>query len=302
MYRKPEMPRGKGALVTFRNYTDPVEAQIARARLSAEGIEAHVLGEGLHNVIMPGSISGIRLQVAEGDVVRVEEILRERPGEGARDDGEGGGVVRCPRCELAYCFHEKMRTEGNSAGTAIIFLAAVIMVFVPKRWHCHRCGHVWSDPKEGPAEMTKLEAGDPHPVFRLRRTHAGMGLFLGLVAGGFTGMIAASLPRDLRWIGPIAFCVAPLLGWIAGRVWRYDLCSDPACRTPLAADREDCPRCGGAIAGVVRSADQHYAAAADFRRDLKALRAKDAAPRLKKKKKAAAALPQSAAPRDGREL
>jgi hypothetical protein len=38
---------------------------------------------------------------------------------------------------------------------------------------------------------------------------------------------------------------------------------------------------------VVRSADEHYAAAADFRRELAALRAKDARPRPKKKKKPA---------------
>src|SRR5580692_5578722 len=103
---------GTGELVTFRTYLDPVEAQLARGRLDAEGIQAHVLDEGLHNVIMPGSVSGIRLQVAEGDLQRTEEILREHPWESARDDGEGRGVVRCPRCELAYCFHERLNVEG----------------------------------------------------------------------------------------------------------------------------------------------------------------------------------------------
>jgi hypothetical protein len=281
----PERPRGTGELVTFRTYIDPMEAQLARARLSSEGIDARVLDEGLHNVIMPGSVTGIRLQVPEADLARAEELLRERPGEGARDDGEGSAVVRCPRCELAYCFHERMRVEGSSAATALMFFAAPLMLFVPRRWHCHKCGHVWNDPKEGPADMTKLEAGDPRPVFRLRRAHAGMGLFLGLMAGFFATMVAASLPQDMRWIGLLALLAAPLLGWVVGRAQIYDLCSEPACRTRLSADREDCPRCGGEIAGVVRSADEHYAAAADFRRELAALRAKDAGPRPKKKKK-----------------
>ena len=40
----------RGELVTFRTYLDPVEAQLARGRLDAEGIEAYVLDEGLHNL------------------------------------------------------------------------------------------------------------------------------------------------------------------------------------------------------------------------------------------------------------
>lgn len=279
---------GTGGLVTYRTYPDPVQAQIARARLAAEGIAAHVLDEGIHNVIMPGSPTGIRLQVPEGDLPRVEEILRERPDESARDDGEGRGVVRCPRCELAYCFHERMNVEGHSAALAFSFLVSVFMLFVPKRWHCHKCGHAWDDPKEGPAEMTKLGPDDPRPVFRLRRTHAGMGVFLGLVVGGLLAMIGGSaLPKDMRSLAPLSFVVLPLVGWAVGRSLRYDLCSDPSCRAPLAPGREECPRCDGEIAGVVRSAEDHYAAAADFRRELAALRAKDAAPKKKKKKPAA---------------
>ena len=271
---------GTGELVTLRTYLDPVEAQIARGRLGAEGIEAHVLDEGLHNVIMPGSVSGIRIWVREGNLVRAEEILREHPWESARDDGEGSGVVRCPRCELAYCFHERMNIEGNSAATALSFLAAIFMVASPKRWHCHKCGHVWDDPKEGPAEMTKLGPDNPRPVFRLRRAHAGMGLFLGVPGGVFAVFVAAFvafavLGRAPGFLALPVFLSGPILGWLIGRAWTYDLCSEPGCRAPLAPDREDCPRCAGEIAGVIHAADQHYAASADFRRELAALRAKE---------------------------
>jgi Putative prokaryotic signal transducing protein len=283
---------GTGELVLLRTYTDPVEAQIARGRLDAEGISAHVFDEGLHNVIATAAIKGVRLHVPQGDVARAEEILRERPWEGDRDDGEGAGVVRCPRCELAYCFHERMNIEGNSGAIALSFFAAIFMSLAPKRWHCHRCGHVWDDPKEGPAEMTKLGADDPRPVFRLRRSHAGMGLFLGIMGGFAASAVAAAAAKSagpwLGIVGLVALAGVPLVGWLVGRAWTYDLCSDPACRTPLAPDREGCPRCEGQIAGVIRAADQHFAASADFRRELAALGAKDAAPRKKKTKKAAA--------------
>ena len=50
----------------------------------------------------------------------------------------------------------------------------------------------------------------------------------------------------------------------------------------LPPGREDCPRCNGAIAGVVLSAGEHYAAAADFRRELRALGERDEKRRMKK--------------------
>jgi hypothetical protein len=283
---KTDAPSGTGELVTFRRYLDPVQAQMDRARLSAEGIEAHVIEAASYNPMLSGAAGGTQLQVREGDLRRVEALLQDGPAEQPRDDGEEAGVVRCPRCELAYCFHERLRLEGSSAATALAFLAAPFMVLLPKRWHCHKCGHVWDDPKEGPAEMTKLDADDPRPVFRLRRRHAGMGVFLGVMTGFFAMLIAPSaLPRDLAWLGFVGFCATTGLGYAIGRSWFYDLCSEPSCRAQLTPDREDCPRCKGALAGVIRSAEEHYAAAADFRRDLAALSKRDA-PRKKKKKKA----------------
>ena len=43
--------------------------------------------------------------------------------------------------------------------------------------------------------MTPVESGDPRPVFRLGRAHAGMGLFL----GGIVGLLGAFVST---WLGP----------------------------------------------------------------------------------------------------
>jgi hypothetical protein len=282
---RPTAPSGTGELVTFRSYLDPMQAKLDAARLTGEGIETHIFDEGLHNVIVPGTVSGVRLQVRAGDLERATTLIDDQPIERPRDDGEGAGVIRCPRCELAYCFHERMQLEGSSAATAIAFIAAPFMMLLPKRWHCHKCGHVWDDPKEGPAEMTQLEEGDPHPVFRLRRSHGGMGLFLGLIAGFLGSVIATGLSRDIgAIIGTVCLFGGPILGVLIGRSLTYDLCSEPSCRTRLPSDREDCPRCKGEIGGVIRSAESHYAAAADFRRELAAVRAQDRARKLEKKR------------------
>ncbi|WP_437521837.1 hypothetical protein WME79_29945 [Sorangium sp. So ce726] len=284
---KLDAASGTGKLITVRRYLDPVAAQMDRTLLSANGIESHVFEAASYNPLLSGAAGGTQLQVREGDLRRVEGLLEVHPGEAASNDDEEIAGVRCPRCELAYCFHERLRLEGSSAATALAILATPLLLFLPRRWHCHKCGHVWDDPKEGPAAMTKLEEGDPRPVFRLRRAHSGMGLFLGLLAG-FCGaiLVPAALPRGAGGLLAATLLFgAPLIGWAVGYLWQYDLCSEPGCRTALTSDRSACPRCSGAIAGVVRSADEHYAAAADFRRELSALRAADQAREGEKKRR-----------------
>ena len=84
------------------------------------------------------------------------------------------------------------------------------------------------------------------------------------------------------------------LGFQIGRSLGHEVCSEPGCRTRLARDQDECPRCRGSIAGTVASVEEHYVAAAEVRRELAALHARElAAP--KKKKKARPALKDGAA-------
>jgi hypothetical protein len=286
LYRSPATPPGDGRLVTVRRYLDPLAAQLARTHLSAEGIHAYVIEAASFNPLLTGAAGGVQLQVSERDVERVEAILEaSAPGAStAIDDEEGPGAVRCPECELAYCFHQRPRVRTSSLLSLAVLVAIPAVIFGPKRWHCHKCGHVWDDPKEGPAEITRLEPGDPRPVFRLRRAHGGMGLFIGLSAGFLGGVVAGP------GLGLAVALGAILVGWLVGRSLRYDVCSEPECRAPLPSDAEDCARCKGSVAGVIRGAEKHFSAAADFRRELAALR-----PKPKKKGKASARNKASAA-------
>ena len=63
---------------TVASYLDPVEAQIARGLLAAEGIDAHVGDEHLAiaNWEWRLAIGGTRLRVAAGDACRARAILR----------------------------------------------------------------------------------------------------------------------------------------------------------------------------------------------------------------------------------
>jgi hypothetical protein len=83
-------------------------------------------------------------------------------------------------------------------------------------------------------------------------------------------------------LGGVALLGAAFVGWAIGHAIAADVCSEPKCRTPLVPGVETCPGCKGSVAGRVRSAAEHWAAAADFRRELAALHAKDEAKAAKK--------------------
>ena len=281
--------------VTIAKYLDVTEAQLAKVRLGGEDIEAFVIEGAGFNPLLTGAVGGVQLQVRERDIDRARAILAETLPE-VDDDPEpapgGERVVRCPRCELEYCYHERARAPGQALGPLIMLAQAFTSSVTPKRWRCRKCEHVWDDADEGPARMTRLEPGDPRPVFRLRRGRGGTGLFLGLMAGFLGTVIVASLvgriSDDSRVIAMFAFGLlffgTPILGWRIGKAARADVCSVPTCRTPLPHEIEECPGCKGTIAGTITSAPEHFSAAADVRRELAASRQVEL-PRKKKKKK-----------------
>lgn len=62
------------ALVCIDTLFSPVEAEIARARLEAAGIEAVLFDAGIASLIGPG-VSGIRLMVVDSDELRARAAL-----------------------------------------------------------------------------------------------------------------------------------------------------------------------------------------------------------------------------------
>jgi hypothetical protein len=93
-----------------------------------------------------------------------------------------------------------------------------------------------------------------------------MGLLVGAGVGAFAAAAIGSRLAGLA--GLVAFVACSALGWRVGRNLTREVCSAPDCREPLGPDFETCPRCGGAIAGVIHRAADHYSEAASFRREL----------------------------------
>ena len=83
--------------VVLRTYDNPMEANLAKARLEEAGIMSVVAGENV-TMVLPSlntNTSGIRLSVDESDYVRAGEILAE---EIIQNDDSEFWKIKCQHC------------------------------------------------------------------------------------------------------------------------------------------------------------------------------------------------------------
>lgn len=302
-YRAPPRQEGDHVLVTVASYSTAVEAEMARALLQDRGITAFARESAGFNPLVNIAAGGAIVEVRSYDEPQARALLEHVARTSTTDDNDsdGDGEVRCPRCELTYCFHE---TSLRSASSGAMFVGPLIAVLLlpfgltGKRWRCHKCLHVWDDPSQGPARMTPLDPDDPRPVFRLRRHRAGTGLLLGsllmMLFWAGVGAVHPPLSVALLLFG-LGFGL-PLAGYKIGRRTITDLCSAPSCRAVLPRGAEDCPLCKGAVVGVIDAAHKHFSEAAAFRRELAASKTEDRRTLPKRLKKKRRALPAAAKP------
>ncbi|MBL8743106.1 MAG: hypothetical protein JNK04_18480 [Myxococcales bacterium] len=252
-------------LVEVGRYPDRVAADLASAHLGAHGVRAFVLESASFNPALSDASGGVRLTVAAPEAELARQLLGGLS-ELSNDDVDEAesDVVRCPRCELEYAFFERPRVWLGAPGrmwTLAEVMLALLFGIGKKRWRCHKCGHVWDDPDAGPRQRTLLPAGEPRPVFRLRRRSSGAGAFIGLMFGVFAAIVLKGHAFVLSSLGVLA-------GALFGRAFTHDVCSEPSCRTDLLPDTGVCPKCHGHVAGRVHAGPEHYAASAAYRRAL----------------------------------
>jgi hypothetical protein len=106
-YISPDVARQEAGVrfKTFRKLP-AFEANLAAAKLQAAGVECFIADQNL-SAVHPLLFAGVRLQVAEADFERAEEILRTPVSLSADDleDGDAAGddeyveeTYRCPKC------------------------------------------------------------------------------------------------------------------------------------------------------------------------------------------------------------
>jgi ribosomal protein L37AE/L43A len=131
-------------LQVVETFTNPWEAELARARLEGEGIVAVVVD--LHVIgidwMLSSAIGGVKLKVPVEDVERAKELLgKEAPLSELRlVTAEDRNEPRCPACRSEDIYRRIWSRHGFFLGT--IFLGFPLPI-LHRRWTCRNCGAVW---------------------------------------------------------------------------------------------------------------------------------------------------------------
>jgi len=160
---RPSQPEDPGRLVRIRTFRDLPQGELARTRLVAEGLAAHLADEfmvGL-NWLWSQAVGGVSVLVAEADARdavatleedRTEDLLAAL-GLGKQD------LESCPGCgavEVAY----RSRRIGLAAWFGLLFTPAPylqpllfwlwvgvgVWILLRPRWRCRECGKTFREP------------------------------------------------------------------------------------------------------------------------------------------------------------
>ena len=251
------------SFVTVKTFSRPLDAQLALARLDAEGIDALIPDEQVATIdpLVLDALGGVRLQVRVADLERATAVLSMPLEDPVDDELEPG--PRCPRCDSVYVSPE---WTGMQLLLAVPLLGLPLS-FMKKPLHCKKCEHVFPAPEldpDRPPPSSPFRMKPPparrqgRPIFRLRRSHAGLGGFAGLVVGVLLGLVLGGAAATA------AVILLPLAGWAIGHALGHDVCSDPQCRAPLPGGERACAGCTGKIEGRIDRAAEHSSAKAEW--------------------------------------
>jgi ribosomal protein S27AE len=126
-------------MLTVATFSKPEDAHMLRLRLEAGGVPAYIQDENMVQTdwLYSNAIGGVRVQIAEDDVDRAKEILRD-PGVLA----EHAVMPACPKCGST-------ETAPDELPRRVSFLSMILTGFpflVSKtRWKCGKCHHPWNE-------------------------------------------------------------------------------------------------------------------------------------------------------------
>jgi hypothetical protein len=117
---------------TVATFTESYKAHLAKGRLEAEGISSIVVSGQLE-------FGGGKVQVAEADFERAEQILKEdytREIDALDQEGLRGSCPKCGSVSILYGPDSESRPTRS-------FLSDIVRFFQRKKWKCVSCGAKW---------------------------------------------------------------------------------------------------------------------------------------------------------------
>jgi Putative prokaryotic signal transducing protein len=135
------------------SFNAPWEAELARARLEAEGVEA-VLGDDnlIHmDWFVAQAVGGVKVLVRPEELARAAEILRadhSLPEVGLAEAEDSSDPPRCPRCNSTNLVFERWNRWA--------FIGSLLALGFPlpvrsHRYRCTQCRGVWRPEEVGSA-------------------------------------------------------------------------------------------------------------------------------------------------------
>ena len=131
------MTNQEDEIVVFREFTDNIEASLAKSKLDAHGIPCFLTEENMAG-LYPGQqllAIPIRLHIFKRDIEEVSRVFMEMQGETEGDD------LVCPRCGSPGI--ERAFPKEFSESLWRSFLALFVGILMPHKKvnHCRNCRH-----------------------------------------------------------------------------------------------------------------------------------------------------------------
>ncbi|MBN1312503.1 MAG: DUF2007 domain-containing protein [Anaerolineae bacterium] len=144
----------QSGFVTIAAFSHPMQAQIVRGRLEAEGVPSFVADESTVTAfwLISNMVGGVKLRVKGEDVEKALDILAQEPEpiewdeedvtdeEAEVDDYDG--PEECPHCGSINIRYEKYNIRLAFLSWLLL---SVLLPFLKKEWHCQDCGHIWKE-------------------------------------------------------------------------------------------------------------------------------------------------------------
>ncbi|HBR30125.1 MAG TPA: hypothetical protein DD789_11905 [Firmicutes bacterium] len=124
----------KDKLVQVVSFLWPLDANLAKSRLEADGIRCYFFDEMTITMywLYSNALHGVKLYVKADDLERAYEILNdENEIELETDD-------RCPKCNLANIYYENVDQRWLYLSWLLL---GIPLPFFHDRWTCRDCGY-----------------------------------------------------------------------------------------------------------------------------------------------------------------
>jgi hypothetical protein len=132
------------ALVTVATFSYPWEAELARARLASDGVEAMVTDEHLSRLYCSNMVGGIKLRVRSDEADRAVVLLREAHPlpQIYLVTEEDADLRRCPECRSENLDFERWSRVGLVGSWLLL---GIPLPLPRNRWVCRACRSEWRE-------------------------------------------------------------------------------------------------------------------------------------------------------------